>query len=143
MAEHAPSVPDRVQEPPTPSLLRTLRSFRFAGEGLAYLARTQPNFRVHLVAMVAVIVLALGLGASTVEIGVLLLSIGLVLLGEAMNTAVEAVVDLSTAVVHPLAKIAKDVAAAGVLIAAAIAALTGLAVLGPRLLSLLAQLVAE
>ena len=117
--------------------MRTVRSFGFAGAGISYLARTQPNFRVHLVAMVAVVMTALGVGATAVEIGVLLLAIGLVLVGEAMNTAIEAVVDLSTPVAHPLAKIAKDVAAGGVLIAAGIAALTGLAVLGPRLYMLL------
>jgi diacylglycerol kinase (ATP) len=47
-------------------------------------------------------------------------------------------VDLASPAVHPLAKVAKDVAAAGVLLAAMIAATIGLVVLGPRLLALLA-----
>lgn len=122
---------------PAPSLGRTLRSFGFAGAGLAFLVRTQPNFRVHLAAAAAVVGTALGVGATAVEIAVLVLAIGLVMVAEAFNTAVEAVVDLASPAIHPLARIAKDVAAAGVLIAAAVAAVAGLVVLGPRLLALL------
>ena len=123
-------------EPAPPSIGRTLRSFGFAVAGLGYLVRTQPNFRVHLGATVAVVGVAVSVGATAVETAVLLLAIGLVLVGEACNTALEAVVDLASPAIHPLAKIAKDVAAAGVLLAAGIAATTGLMVLGPRLLAL-------
>lgn len=118
--------------PPRAAWVRTLRSFGYAWEGIRYLARTQPNFRVHLTAMTAVLTVAFGVGVTAAEFGVLVLAIGLVLLGEAVNTAVEAVVDLSTPVVHPLAKVAKDVAAGGVLLAAMAAATTGAVILGPR-----------
>jgi undecaprenol kinase/diacylglycerol kinase (ATP) len=117
-----------------PSIGRTLRSFRFALAGIRYLAQTQPNFRVHLVATVAVLVVALLVESTASEVAVLLLAIGLVLVAEALNTSVEAVVDLASPDFHPLAKVAKDTAAAGVLIAAVVAALVGLIVLGPRLL---------
>lgn len=123
--------------PAAPTLGRTLRSFGYAGAGLSFLLRTQPNFRVHLAAAVSVVGTALGVGATAVEIAVLVLAIGLVMVGEAFNTAVEAVVDLASPTVHPLARIAKDVAAAGVLIAATLAAVAGLVILGPRLLVLL------
>ena len=99
--------------------------------------RTQPNFRVHLAAAVAVVAVALGVGAPAIEVAALVLAIGLVMVGEACNTAVEAVVDLASPAVHPLARIAKDVAAAGVLIAATLAAVVGFVILGPRLLALL------
>ena len=89
-------------------------------------------------AAVLVVLFALGLGTSSAETGVLILSIGLVLTCEAFNTALEAVVDLASPGYHPLAKLAKDVAAAGVLIAAVTTTLVGLAVLGPRLLALAA-----
>jgi diacylglycerol kinase (ATP) len=117
-------------------LRRVAKSFHFAGHGLTYLVRTQPNFWVHCLAAVLVVLFALGLGTSSAETGVLILSIGLVLTCEAFNTALEAVVDLASPGFHPLAKLAKDVAAAGVLIAAVTAAFVGLAVLGPRLLAL-------
>jgi diacylglycerol kinase len=129
---------ERLAPPLASSMQRTVRSFGYAGEGLAYLARTQPNFRVHLLATIAVIGTAVGIGATAIEIGVLVLAIGLVLLGEAVNTAIEALVDLTSPAVHPLAKVAKDVAAAGVLLAAGAAAIAGVAVLGPRLYGLLA-----
>jgi diacylglycerol kinase len=125
-------------EPPPPSIGRTLRSFGFAVSGLGYLIRTQPNFRVHVCATFLVIGAAVALRATAVEIAVLLLAIGLVLMSEAFNTALEAVVDLASPAIHPLAKIAKDVAAAGVLVAASIAAATGLVVLGPKLAALFA-----
>ena len=128
---------ERVTEGQPPSLGRTLRSFAYAGAGLSYLVRTQPNFRVHLLAAIAVVGTALAVGAPAVEIAILALAIGLVMVGEAFNTALEAVVDLASPAVHPLARVAKDVAAASVLIAAAVAASVGLMILGPRLLALL------
>lgn len=136
------SVSDSVQpeeRPASPrsSWLRTLRSFGYAWAGILYLAKTQPNFRVHLTAMTGVVAVALGVGVTTAEFGVLVLAIGLVLLGEAVNTAIEAVVDLASPVVHPVAKIAKDVAAGGVLLAAMSAAVAGSVILGPRLFALL------
>jgi diacylglycerol kinase len=127
---------ERMPPAPPPSLMRTLRSFGFAGAGLTYLVRTQPNFRVHLAAAVSVVGTAIGVGTTAAELGVLVLAIGLVMVGEACNTAIEAVVDLASPTVHPLARIAKDVAAAGVLIAAMMAAVAGLVILGPRLLAL-------
>lgn len=133
LREHVPAEPLR---PAPPSLGRTLRSFGYAVAGIGYLVRTQPNFRVHLLATVAVVGVAQAVKATTIEIAVLLLAIGLVLVGEACNTALEAVVDLASPSIHPLAKVAKDVAAAGVLLAAGIAATIGMVVLGPRLLAL-------
>ena len=114
---------------------RSLVSFRFAGQGLRYLLRTQPNFVIHTLAAVFVVVLATVLEATVVELGLLTLTIGLVLVCEAFNTALEAAVDLASPEYHALARVAKDVAAGGVLIAAIVAVIVGLVVLGPRLLA--------
>ena len=73
-------------------------------------------------------------GLRGTELAILLLTIGFVLVLEALNTALEALVDLASPEYHPLAKIAKDVAAAAVLIAAITAVLVGLVLLLPRLL---------
>ncbi len=116
-------------------LLRSLVSFRFAGRGLRHLLLTQPNFVIHTLAAVLVVVLAAVLGATAVETGLLTVTIGLVLVCEAFNTALEAAVDLASPEYHALAKVAKDVAAGGVLIAAIVAVIVGLIVLGPRLLA--------
>jgi undecaprenol kinase len=112
------------------------RSFFFAGRGVWHVVRTQRNMRVHLAVAAAVIALALILRVSTVDWACLLAVIGLVLTAEAMNTVVEAVVDLCTDEYHPLAKIAKDVAAGAVLISCVAAVGVGIAVFLPRLLRL-------
>ena len=114
---------------------RVVRSFRFAGQGLAYLLRTQPNFWVHCLAAVLVVVFVVALGTPAADAGVLVLAIGLVLVCEAFNSALEALVDLASPEYHRLAKVAKDTAAAAVLIAAVAAAAAGLIILGPRLLA--------
>jgi diacylglycerol kinase (ATP) len=114
-------------------LRRIVKSFRFAGQGVGYLLQTQPNFWVHCLAALLVGLFATLLGTTAAETGVLLLAIGLVLVCEAFNSALEALVDLASPGYHELAKTAKDVSAAAVLIAAAIAAIVGLLILGPRL----------
>ena len=115
-------------------LRRTVKSFAFAGQGLAYLLRTQPNFAVHCLAAALVVGFAAALGSSRAETAVLILTIGLVLVCEAFNTALEALVDLTSPEYHRLAKVAKDVAAAAVLIAALVSVAVGLVVIGPRLI---------
>lgn len=82
----------------------------------------------------SVIVLGSWLGIDRSDWAVLLLAIGLVWLAEFLNTALEAVVDLASPQMHPLAQVGKDVGAAGVLISAATAAVIGLLILGPHLL---------
>jgi diacylglycerol kinase len=118
---------------------RVARSFGYAFEGLAALLRTQPNFGVHVVIALAVVVVALLLRPGPIGLALLALAIGVVLALEAMNTALEALCDLVSPGYHPLVKRAKDVSAAAVLIMAATAVVVGLAVLGPRLLDLVAS----
>jgi diacylglycerol kinase (ATP) len=111
------------------------RSFGYAGAGLRYLVRSQRNARIHLVLSLVAIGLALWLGLGPVEWAVLVLTIGFVLASEAFNTAVEATVDRIGPEAHWLAKIAKDTAAAGVLIAALTAIGVAVCLFGPRLLA--------
>ena len=111
-----------------------LRSFSFAGQGVWHVVRTQRNMRVHLLAASAAVAAGLVLRISAVDWACILAAIGLVLTAEALNTVVEALVDLCTGEFHPLAKIAKDAAAGAVLIASAAAAGVGIAVFLPRLL---------
>ena len=115
--------------------VRLLRSFGFAFEGISYLIRTQPNTRIELAIGGAVLLLATWLGISALEWAVLVLTIVLVLAMEALNTSMELAVTLASPERHPLAKAAKDVSAAMVLIAAAGSLIVGLAILGPHLLA--------
>jgi len=64
----------------------------------------------------------------------ILLVIGLVWLAEFLNTAFEVLVDLASPEIHPLAKISKDVGAASVLIAAILAVIIGILILGPAII---------
>jgi len=111
-----------------------LLSFRYAWEGVSYAFRTQRNFRIHLVIGSVALGLGLGLGLSAVELAVISLTCGAVLTMELINTALESVVDLTVQQsYHDLAKIAKDCAAAAVLISALIALAVAVCLLLPPL----------
>ncbi len=109
------------------------KSFGFAFQGWAYVLRTQRNTWIHATASIIVIALAYWLGVHVVDWALLILTIAIVWVAEFFNTAIETVVDLTTKEFHPLAKIAKDVAAAGVLITAVASILVGVLILGPHL----------
>jgi diacylglycerol kinase len=111
-----------------------VRSFRYAFSGWWFVIRTQKNAWIHAVISVIVIVLALWLQVSLQDMAVLVLTIAVVWTAEFLNTAVEAVVDLASPQIHPLAKIGKDVGAAAVLIAALASIIIGLLIMGPALL---------
>lgn len=115
------------------SLRAFLRSFGYAYAGIAYAVRTQRNLRVHLVIAGLVIAAAVAFQVTAIEWALLLLTIGVVLASELLNTAAELAVDLLTQEYHPLAKAAKDVGAAAVLTTAVAAVGVGAAVFGPRL----------
>lgn len=91
--------------------------------------RTQRNFRVHVVLAVLVVLAGAVLRLPAWAWAVLALAIALVVAVELANTALEALVDLVSPGDHPLAKRAKDVAAASVLVTAAGAVAAGASVL--------------
>jgi diacylglycerol kinase len=108
-------------------------SFRAALAGASHTLRTQPNAWIELTAIALVSLLGWWVRLSALEWGLLGLTFFLVLACEAVNTAVEAVVDLVSPHYHPLAKIAKD-AAAGALIFAVLGSLcVAAAIFGPRI----------
>ena len=109
-------------------------SFIYAWQGIYYGLRTQRNFRIHTLATLLVITLGLLLHLPRIDIAVLGLTCGAVMALELINTALEAVVDLTVnQSFHELAKIAKDCAAGAVFVAALNAILVGLCLLAPPL----------
>ena len=122
---------------PSSYLTGRLRSFGHAFRGLKVLLQTQHNARIHAVATALVVGAGALLRISSVEWALIVLAIVCVWAAEALNTAVEFVVDLASPEQHPLAAKAKDVAAAGVLIAAIGAAIVGGIVFGPHVLRML------
>ena len=109
------------------------RSFTYAFEGWRYLVRNEHNSRIHLFVLVVIVAMGVWLEIGRIEWAILLLTFSSVLAGEMFNSAIEAIVDMTSPDPHPLAKAAKDVGAGAVLFAACVAVLVGLLILGPPL----------
>ena len=106
-------------------------SLRWAIRGLYYAFRTQRNFRIELAITVCVFALGLFWGITKVEWSIILLSVCLVLAAELANTALEYMVDLYEKKFDYLAMMAKDIAAACVLLNSLHAVVQGILVFGP------------
>ncbi len=91
-------------------------SFRHAWDGLAHAVSTQPNFVIHLFFSLTAVILGIWLHISGLEWIAIALTIAVGLVIELVNTAIESTVDLITRRYHHLAKIAKDTAAAAMLV---------------------------
>jgi len=89
--------------------------------------------RIHFALAAVVLILAFAFGVSKLELIALLLAIAFVLVTEMINTAIEAATDIATTSFDPLAKLAKDIAAGAVLIAAVNAIVVGYLVFADRL----------
>ena len=111
------------------------RSFRYAFAGWWYVIRTQKNAWIHALASCSVFAMAAWLALPARDWATLILTVAMVWMAEFINTALEAVVDLSSPQMHPLAKVGKDVGAAAVLISALAAVIVGLLLLGPPLVN--------
>ncbi|HHT50300.1 MAG TPA: phosphatase PAP2 family protein [Eubacteriaceae bacterium] len=93
-------------------------SFNYAISGLIYALKTQRNMKIHFTIGTIVILISLFMDFNRVELIILFFTICLVIITEMINTAIESTIDLYTKSYHPLARIAKNVAAGTVLIAA-------------------------
>lgn len=113
------------------------KSFGYAFEGIFAGIRGERNMKIHCFAAVCVVVAGVLFHISVTEWCICLVLFGLILSLELVNTAIEAVVDLVTEDKKPLAKLAKDTAAGAVLIAAVMAAMAGLIIFVPKLISFL------
>ena len=109
-----------------------LESFNHAINGIVDAARTQRNMKIHSAAGVLVLLLAIWLEVSRVELAILCLTIAVVLCFELINTAMEVVVDFIVDVYHPKAKIIKDVSAGAVFVSAFFSMIIGAIILGDK-----------
>lgn len=101
------------------------RAFKNAFAGIIYCVRQERNMKIHITFACLAGCLAWWLQLDPYEIMILLLTIASVFVAEMMNTVVEKIVDMVSPELHPLAKIAKDVAAGAVLVTAIISLLVG------------------
>jgi diacylglycerol kinase (ATP) len=102
-----------------------LQPFKVALSGVVYTFRTQRHLRVHIFAVLIVVMLGILFGLRSRELMVLLFTVTLVLVAEMFNSAIEATVDLVQPEFHPLAKFAKDISAGAVLITTVLALVIG------------------
>jgi diacylglycerol kinase len=108
-------------------------SLKYAFDGIAYLFKRQPNFWIHTIAALAVIILGFVFKISGTEWCLVIFAIGFVIAAEAFNTAIEVLIDLVSPKYNEKAKIVKDVAAAAVLVAAITSVVIGVIVFWERL----------
>ncbi|OFZ71173.1 MAG: diacylglycerol kinase [Betaproteobacteria bacterium RBG_16_58_11] len=111
--------------------IRRLKSFAYALQGMAFLVRTEPNARVHLLVTILVCAAGVYFRLSRAEWLWIVVAIVLVWSAEAFNTALEQLADALHPERHPGIGRAKDAAAAAVLIAALGAAVIGILVFFP------------
>lgn len=113
-----------------------IKSFVYAGAGLAFLVKSEPQARVHLLATILVLVAAWSFEVSRQDWLWLILAITLVWITEAINTAIEHLCDVVSPEFSESVKRTKDIAAGAVLIAAITAAIIGITVFTPHICSL-------
>ncbi|SRR5258708_6640243 len=118
-----------------------IKSFSYAGNGVIEAFKNEPNFRVHIFFGIVSVILAFYFQFSATKFAILVLTIILVIILELINTAIEKVVDKISPNYSRLAKVAKDVSAAAVLISAIGAILIGLLLFGQNILQLLSSLI--
>jgi diacylglycerol kinase (ATP) len=109
------------------------QSFRYALAGWWFVIRTQRNAWIHAIISITVMLVCIWLRLELRDWAIIILAIAMVWTAEFLNTALEAVVDLTSPQQHQLARVGKDVGAAAVLIAALSAVLIGIFILGPPL----------
>ncbi len=108
-------------------------SFGFAGSGVKDALRDEPNFRIHIIVGTLALILGFVFKFSTIEFAILILTETIVIVAELINTALENIVDIVSPEKKEEARIAKDVSAAFVLIAAFSSSLVGLLLFLPRI----------
>lgn len=114
-------------------LKKMVDSFNAAINGIIDTARTEKHMKIHICASILVLIACFFFDISKIEFLILVLTICSVIAAEIFNTAIEAVVDMTTNYYHPLAKVAKNAAAGGVLIHAIGAVIVGYIIFGEKL----------
>ncbi len=113
---------------------RFFKSFTYSIQGLGYAYKYEQSMFIHVIATICVLAANIFFQVTGMEWLITILAIGMVLSAELMNSAIEAVVDLVTLDIHPLAKIAKDCASAATFVLAVMAAVIGCVIYIPYII---------
>lgn len=116
---------------------RFKKSFGYSIEGLKYAYKYEQSMLIHFVATFFALLMGIICKISLVEWAMIFIAIGIVLAAELINTAIEAVVDLVTLEIHPLAKIAKDCGSAATFVLSMVAAIIGCLVFIPHIIEMI------
>ncbi|MCX6747401.1 MAG: diacylglycerol kinase family protein [Candidatus Nomurabacteria bacterium] len=116
------------------SLIARIKSANHAWRGLGILFRTTHNLWGHIFFALLAIYLGFILNISTTEWLFIVFAIGLVIITEALNTAFEIDIDLTSPEFHPYARDTKDIAAGAVLLSVVVAIVVGAIIFLPKLI---------
>ena len=117
------------------SIIKRAKSFLYAGRGIGLFVRNTHNAWIQFVAFIIVILLGIYFRVSNIEWAILVFACGLVFVSEAINSAIEIDIDLTSPEYHPFARDTKDVAAGAVLISVIFAVIVGLFIFLPHIFS--------
>lgn len=115
------------------SIVKRAKSLTHAYRGIIIFIKTQHNAWIHLAVGLAVVILGFIYRIGAIEWALLIFAIAIVLVTEAVNTAIEIDIDLTSPGQHPYARDTKDVAAGAVLVATIFAIIIGVVVFLPYL----------
>lgn len=118
------------------SIVARLKSVTNAWRGLEIFFRTTHNSWVHIFFSILAIYLGFALKINNTEWALIIFAMGLVIVSEALNTAFEIDIDLTSPTYHPYARDTKDVAAGAVLVSVIIAGIVGLIIFLPKIILL-------
>jgi diacylglycerol kinase len=118
-------------------MIKLFKSFGYAIKGLAFALKEQQNMRIHFIAIAVVVISGIFLGLTAVEWSLIALTIGLVIVTEALNTAIEILVDMVSPQFNKKAGEVKDIAAGAVLLSSIIATVVAVYIFGNKIFNLL------
>ncbi|MFA6999902.1 MAG: diacylglycerol kinase family protein [Candidatus Paceibacterota bacterium] len=128
---------EKINEKKRFSIVARAKSFTHAIRGIGVLVKSTHNFWIHIFVAVVVIKMGFILKISSTEWILLVFAIGFVMVTEAINTAIEIDIDLTSPSFHPYARDTKDVAAGAVLLSALTAMIVGLIIFLPKIIILM------
>ena len=118
---------------------KLINSFKYAIEGIISSFKTERNMKIHVLAMIIVVVFGFVFMLDKIEWCFIIIAIISVISAELLNTAIETVVDMISPEKNPKAKLAKDIAAGAVLVVAIGAAIMGIIIFGPKIISVFSK----
>lgn len=118
------------------SMIRFVQSFRNSFDGLKYAYKNEQSMTLHFISCLVIFSLGIFYQIQPIEWGICCLLLGMIAATELINTALEAVVDLVTQKIHPLAKIAKDTASGAVFIFSLVAFICFLIIFLPKMVGI-------